>query len=351
MKQSEPNTLRRELARSQQAGPHPDADVLTAFTEGALSEREREQLIAHLAICTDCREVLSIAASATPEPVIDDTANVLPRLMHPPLRTWLPWVATAAGVVIVTLMVVLHERKQEFKTSLENYPNLAAMATAQPPAQPDKQLQTAIVEAAKPTHKKPAPAPVAKATGSSKQAMDAVIASEDREPSNGQEAIQQNPTPVTGVVGGALPAAAIPPTPVSPAASARRSPAFASMSKAPLLTEARSLDGEHLHWQINSSGEVERSIADGAWQPVFQNEKSKMRVVAVFGNDVWVGGEDLRLHHSSDNGATWTLVSLPGKTSGEHTITHIAFQTHQSGTVEADDGSSWTTVDGGKTWK
>ena len=76
-----------------------------------------------------------------------------------------------------------------------------------------------------------------------------------------------------------------------------------------------------------------------------------MRVVAVFGNDVWVGGEDLRFYHSSDNGTTWSFVSLPTKTSGEHAIAHIVFQTQQGGTVEADDGSSWTTVDGGKTWK
>src|SRR5271168_3141649 len=157
VKQSEPNTLRRELARSQQAGPHPDADVLTAFAEDALPEREKKQLIAHLAVCAHCREVLSVAASATPEPITDDTAHVLPRPMHPPLRTWLPWVATAAGVVIVTLAVVLHERKQEFEASLENHPSLGTKATVQPQAQPDKQLHIAIVEAPKPIHNKPAP--------------------------------------------------------------------------------------------------------------------------------------------------------------------------------------------------
>jgi hypothetical protein len=348
VKQSEPNTLQRELARNQQTGPHPDADVLTAFTEDALPEREREQLIAHLAVCAECREVLSLAASAAPESVTD-TALLLPRPMHPRLRTWLPWVAVAAGVVIVTLVLVLHERKQEFKASLENHLSLAAKATVQPPAQPDKHLQTAIVEAPKPVHNKPVPAPFAKATSSSQQAMDAALAPEYRQPSNGLETIPQNPS-VTGVTAGALPAAATPPAQASPVAPARSAPAFA-MSKALGLTETRSVNAVRPHWRINSSGQVERSIRDSSWQPVLLNEKSMMRVVAVFGNDVWVGGEALRLYHSSDNGTTWSLISLPDKMSGERAITHIGFQTQQAGSVEADDGSSWTTVDGGKTWK
>jgi len=350
VKQSEPNTLRRELARSQQAGPHPDADVLTAFAEDALPEREKKQLIAHLAVCAHCREVLSVAASATPEPITDDTAHVLPRPVHPPLRTWLPWVATAAGVVIVGAAVLLHERKQEFKPRSENNASAPTTATVQAPAQPDKQLQTAIAQAPKPVHNKPGPAPVAKHTESSQQATDAVIASEYREPSNRLETIPQNPTSVAGPIAGALPAAQSPPPPVSPLASSRVAPAFA-MSKALGLTEAQSVNAVRPHWRINSSGQAERSVGDSAWQPVLPNERSKMRVVAVFGNDVWVGGEDLRLYHSSDSGTTWSFISLPGKTGGEHAIAHIVFQTPQAGTVEADDGTSWTTIDGGKTWK
>ena len=48
MKQAEPNPLQRELARSQQGGLHPDADLLAAFAEGSLLEREREEMFAHL---------------------------------------------------------------------------------------------------------------------------------------------------------------------------------------------------------------------------------------------------------------------------------------------------------------
>jgi len=43
------------------ARAHPDADLLTAFAEQALSASEREEVLHHLALCGNCREVLSIA--------------------------------------------------------------------------------------------------------------------------------------------------------------------------------------------------------------------------------------------------------------------------------------------------
>jgi hypothetical protein len=350
VKRSEPNTLQRELARSQQVGPHPDADLLTAFAENALPEREQKQLIAHLAVCADCREILSVAASAAPVPVRDDLAHVPPRSIHPQLRKWLRWAATAAGVVVVSAAVLLHQRKQESKPNSENNASVAATAPAQAPEQPDKQLRTAIAQAPKPVHNRPAPGPTPKAVEPASQTSDAVITSEIRKHSEMLETNQQTATPVTAAIAGATPAAQGAPPSISPAASVSHAPAFA-MSKAIGLPDARTANAVGPHWRINSGGQVERSIGDSAWQPVLLNEKSKMRVVAVFSNDVWVGGEDLRLYHSSDNGTTWSLISLPGKTGGEQAIAHIVFQSPQAGTVEAGDGTSWTTIDGGKTWK
>jgi photosystem II stability/assembly factor-like uncharacterized protein len=75
-----------------------------------------------------------------------------------------------------------------------------------------------------------------------------------------------------------------------------------------------------------------------------------MHVVSVFNGDVWIGGENTRLYHSVDNGSTWVLVTLPQKDGREHVIAHIRFQTSQAGTVEAEDGVTWTTDDGGISW-
>jgi hypothetical protein len=35
----------------------------------------------------------------------------------------------------------------------------------------------------------------------------------------------------------------------------------------------------------------------------------------------------------------------------EHEIVHIRFETQASGVVEASDGTSWTTTDGGLSWQ
>src|ERR1035438_3382048 len=46
------------------AGPeqaHPEADLLTAFAEQALSATERDGVLEHLALCGDCREAIALA--------------------------------------------------------------------------------------------------------------------------------------------------------------------------------------------------------------------------------------------------------------------------------------------------
>ena len=43
---------------------HPDADSLNAFVEQALAGSEREQVQAHLAACSRCRQVIYLAQEA-----------------------------------------------------------------------------------------------------------------------------------------------------------------------------------------------------------------------------------------------------------------------------------------------
>jgi hypothetical protein len=45
-------------------GHHPDADVLSAFAEHALSDHERLETLAHLSACADCREIVFLAQQA-----------------------------------------------------------------------------------------------------------------------------------------------------------------------------------------------------------------------------------------------------------------------------------------------
>src|SRR5215467_13363548 len=87
---------------------HPDANVLTAFAEQALSISEREGVLAHLAICEECREVLTFhvpALEAVAEPASsgpDAVSSVRTSAPPQPWFAWnrLGWAGLAAGVVI-----------------------------------------------------------------------------------------------------------------------------------------------------------------------------------------------------------------------------------------------------------
>lgn len=96
-----PNIVRERLKVSRPTAAHPDADVLTAFTERALPESERAVVAEHLARCHDCRDVLVLALPAT---AADDNARVpVPArgdwLRAPVLR----WGVVAAGLAVLAV--------------------------------------------------------------------------------------------------------------------------------------------------------------------------------------------------------------------------------------------------------
>jgi len=57
-----------------QTGQHPDADQLSAFVEHALPVHEHEWMLAHLAVCPDCRSV--VAVSMPPEEEVPEAQPV-----------------------------------------------------------------------------------------------------------------------------------------------------------------------------------------------------------------------------------------------------------------------------------
>jgi hypothetical protein len=93
------------MSEHPQPGMHPDADVLSAFVEGALPEHERLQCLAHLAECSRCREVAFLAQEPQP-------ARVTPT----PAPWWRRWSApvpvlaatTAACIAVLAVSLYLH---------------------------------------------------------------------------------------------------------------------------------------------------------------------------------------------------------------------------------------------------
>ena len=106
--QNVPNIVRERLKAAPLAVDHPDANVLTAFAERSLPDRERSRVLDHLARCGDCRDIVALALPAT-EP--------LPAPVTPSPRGWLTWPTlrwgfVAAGVVAIASFGVLQYQRR-----------------------------------------------------------------------------------------------------------------------------------------------------------------------------------------------------------------------------------------------
>jgi Photosynthesis system II assembly factor YCF48 len=91
-----PKIVQRHLQGNLKADVHPDPDLLAAFSEKSLRDRERSQVLQHLADCADCREILSLAM-----PSIEDAP--FPR---PETSSWLSWPVLRWGALVACVVVV-----------------------------------------------------------------------------------------------------------------------------------------------------------------------------------------------------------------------------------------------------
>src|SRR5882757_1717538 len=104
-----PKIVQQRLSAADKAGVHPDPDLLTAFAERSLNERERVQVLQHLGGCADCRNIVSLAM---PEDVAPSIAGVAGAASSARSRwlSWpvLRWGALGACVIVVGAAVTLH---------------------------------------------------------------------------------------------------------------------------------------------------------------------------------------------------------------------------------------------------
>lgn len=114
---------RRGLERLQIARTevHPDADLLTAFAEHSLSPREQELMLAHLAACASCREVVALAGSPLVEPVPEPVRKRA--IWETPLFHWGAVAATLAVVIAAVSLGTREGRKSPTDAMLNETPS------------------------------------------------------------------------------------------------------------------------------------------------------------------------------------------------------------------------------------
>lgn len=365
MKQSEPNSLQRALAQGE-AGPHPDADVLTAFSEGALLPHEREGMLGHLALCAECRQVLSTAGGAA-EPAAG--MSIVGRKERAAWRIAGPLLAAAALIALATtvgIRYLLNRPTHNIAVAARKAEATAVVAPALPAPTPQAANQTEQKQSARtaaPVAAVPAPvvalrekaAGIGAASDRNKQAE--APRSESASPPTAP-AVALSQAEVGAVANANSPQQRATPRPSSsnsqialpktdspsPASAIANATTSRALAKAPSDSIARP------RWRINAQGQPERAFGQGPWEPVPPSD-ARMQVLSVFGGEVWAGGDKSQVFRSTDNGATWHPVPLPEKDGTDHTIAHIRFDSAQEITIVAADGTTWSTTDRGTSWK
>ncbi len=316
------NSMRRALEGARPPEDHPDTDLLTAFSEGTLLPRERESVLAHAEDCVECRRVLNLAAGAalasSPAEARQGASSKWTLR-----RIWIPSFAASAGVALLAIVILRNasDRKGVPQNVAANVP--ATVSPAQPQVSANAQTEattakdTAILQA----RKKAAPQP-------------------------------QSAPPVNATSGnsGAVATAEMAPVEASRIQSPASVSAFSNTVTSKALARASSSVARP-HWRINELGQPERSFGYGPWEQVLPNNSPKIRVLSSYAGEVWLGGEKSNVLRSFDNGTTWRVVPLPEKNGKDHSIAHIRFDSAELITIEAADGTEWSSADGGETWK
>lgn len=101
-------------------------------------------------------------------------------------------------------------------------------------------------------------------------------------------------------------------------------------------------------WRI-SSGKLVRPGEGGNWVDACAGSAAvEFTTYAAHGNELWAGGSNAALLHSRDGGATCERITLGAAASG--TIVRIDARGAVI-QVKSSSGQSWSSQDGGKTWK
>ena len=120
---------RLEAAQSPQV-EHPSTDTLTAFVERSLKPSHRDHVLAHLAVCSACRQAVTLAA---PESAVHAAVHARVFGLHFPAA--MRWASVSAAVAIAVGVGLLHERSSSQRQVLSAPAAIQAPVPAAPAEQ------------------------------------------------------------------------------------------------------------------------------------------------------------------------------------------------------------------------
>ena len=136
----------RQLASDDRQFRHPDANLLAAFLERRLTERERTQVLTHLAACVECREIVALTLPS--EAQAAEPAG-LPVRSGWSVRPVLGWGALAAALGAVVVVAVLRQpSRSRVQTASNNVSHTVAANVSETARQSQQPLAPQLTSSA-----------------------------------------------------------------------------------------------------------------------------------------------------------------------------------------------------------
>jgi Putative zinc-finger/Photosynthesis system II assembly factor YCF48 len=331
---------------------HPDPNLLGAFVDRSLGNRERLEVLEHLSRCTDCREIVSLSAN---RPSNVDLVAVVGA--SPSWRSWpvLRWGAAMACVVVVVAAVTLRARHESRQAA-------DMIAEAKPAAEMQLHVQNSppVQNSALGMEKKAVSLQVPNAENKSALGAKPDASRQKAIPANpaaGNHAAA-NPSPVeVADAGTASPFPDLVPGRAKDALAESQADEGGSLagqrSMVPLPSQAFFPENLVPRWTLSADGTLQRSLDSGrTWQTIPVSSQTIFRALSANGLDIWVGGTAGTLFHSSDAGLHWTQVRpvVNGEALVDDII-RVEFRDALHGKLTSSVEETWITADGGQTWE
>jgi hypothetical protein len=340
-----------------------DAEQLAAWSDGALSPAERTSIEAHLASCARCLSMLAAFSDAAHEGSVSVHEGVVPlrEPEQPPrgpgLWRWVVPIGTAAAAVVICLVIPARPPAPDFSPTNNVARDEAASSAPAPQRLDERPAYQGRESTPRQAPASPPPAALSKAADpASRFEQDQRQRQEKAE----QEAVSLTEEPAAkareaapklaanealsdrlGAAAGARAQAPAPPPP-TPAPA----PSVAALRRADAATIDIASPDPARRWRIRV-GLVERTTAGGStWQQATIPSGAIVTGGASPAPDVcWLVGPSGTVLRTTD-GLTFEAMSIAG--AGTLTSIRATDATHAS--VTADDGRTYSTSDGGRSW-
>ncbi|MGA9528137.1 MAG: hypothetical protein WBS24_08480 [Terriglobales bacterium] len=351
---------------------HPEADLLIAFSEQSLLPSERESVLAHLALCADCREVALLAlpplmadATIPPAPLEAETVGAngfSQRVSSTGGLAWfssgglgwgsLRWAALAAGIAVAVFVM------RPGGGHLEKPPAAANQARMQAEPKPPTQVaglppegdhsvvaSTAVANAAGNSISSPSESTSAAAAPTSAPPIPrrTITASQQVAQDQGSQLTEPQKNPDERPIANR--------TADTESVEVASAGNLTDRASAPAVEKAKPALDESAFWTI-SAGVLKRSLDGGQnWKTVLRG-KHTWRCYAARGQEVWAGGANGALERSTDGGSTWNTIVVAG--AGESLrsdVIQIDLQNPAGIVLETANHQTWSSSDSGQSWQ